>query len=254
LVNTLSSKPGNQYKIDFKKIDNPVEVLMLPIMRPDISLSLNKNENESLKGSVNAQQDSFSFSMQKTKHHDPKGKTAGAPATLDFTHGKVRKQHTQVKGQPGSHRWIAEIPGFFNVEQIDPAMKLEGNINDSEVKLNSFNEGEDWKVFYKGTIGDMKVDTMFERSNEPEQPFIAAKGQIGGLDYEEDFYLSGENGLTSSGHLGDMEIKTDLVLEEDNGVISEEVHGQIGNYSFTQKAKENSEKDDDIELSPRKNH
>jgi len=183
------------YKIDFSRIDNPVEALLIPPV--DFVGSLAEIRSQ---GTVKIAQDSFEYDYQLKSEPN-------AGSGIKFKRGE---ENSQI--DIGHGREESPLTGSFGKSPID-------------LKMAS---GAGW-IKIHGSIGEVKVQEEFIMGDIFQgEPLLTAKGEIGGLDYEEEFFLAPDNSMISEGHLGDMEVSR--IVSSRKG--KREVQGNIGDQEF----------------------
>jgi len=190
------------YKIDFSRIDNPVEALMIPPV--DFSLLSSKKNLDSVKqGTVSVGKDRFDYTIYKDEFsYTYRGKT---------------------------NRCALENPG-------EGAGILQGRLGESEIRLKMEPGREGMKI--SGKAGEMEVREICRRNPSAiieGGAFMTHEGKIGNLDYKEEFFLArdqqGKSALLSRGRLGKMEISRAVTFDEKG---NDHVEGHIGDYKISQ--------------------
>lgn len=180
------------YKIDFSRIDNPVEALLIPPL--NFSAVTLPPGAEQAQGEIVAGEDRFSFISPNAEPENYRALFTRGERTTSF--GFARRDNDSVR--------------------------YRGNFEKSPVELTVGTE----EARIRGKIGEVTVDETIKAPGFSR--YLLAEGEIGGLDYEEKFYL-GENGITASrGKLGEMDIEREFAQEK-NGTI---IKGRIGENRF----------------------
>ena len=182
----------NPYPIDFSRIDNPVEALLVPPF--NISAVTAPPGVKLVTGKVRAGLDSFTFSSPNAEPEDyraffTRGEQSSSIAFTQRTHDSVR-----YRGKFG-----------------DSAVDLQVGIEQAGIR---------------GRIGEVEVRQAIHAPGFSR--YLLAEGEVGGLAYSEKFYL-GESGIShSEGKLGEMKIKRQFT-DTPNG---QTVKGHIGETEF----------------------
>jgi len=140
--------------------------------------------------------------------------------------GQDRFEFSTLNTEPerfkASFKHQGKTSGIKFERRTDDYVNYRGNFGESKVDLKVGTEA----MKIEGTIGDIKVSESV--SGQVSHPYLTAVGEIGGLEYRENFYLS-ESGIShSQGKLGNMEIKRNFIKKDDNLTID----GTIGQVEF----------------------
>jgi len=190
-----NTQPQAGYKIDFSRIDNPVEALLIPPV--DFVGSLAESRS---RGTVKTADDSFEYDYQLKAG-------LNAKSWVKFKRGE---ENSQI--DIGYSQTEAPITGSFGKSPVDLKMAA----------------GADW-IKIRGSIGEVKIAEEFIMGDIFQgEPLITARGEIGGLDYEEEFFLAPDNSIISEGRLGDMEVSRIIAGRKGK----REVKGNIGDTEF----------------------
>jgi len=184
------------YKIDFSRIDNPVEAVLIPPL-DFVALSSGKDA-DAIKGTVKAGGDQFQI-------------TASTAKGYAYTYKGKTNQCTIENTALGANT-------------------LTGRIGESEIKLNV--ETGLVGIGISGKTGDVEVDetvTMNPGAIMFGGALVTQEGTVGGLEYQEEFFIAedenGKQAILSKGHLGEMEIQR-VITEDEKG--NKKIQGHIG--------------------------
>jgi|GEM_PF-4008277 len=260
MLNSVRLHARDQYNIDFTQIDNPVEVLLLPIMRPGTLNEIGDVGKLCLDSNLKADGDSFELISQRDaikanygrhrigesmadrirRRARAQRKAPKPPTDITFIHaGRESKLTGEFFQESHIEKCDTTSRDSFYVEVTNHGIKLNGTINESPVVLTIIEEGQGTRC--KGTIGSIKVDSKayknFAGVLDPNTPVFIAEGTIGGLEYQETIYQK-DSTTIGTGKLGDMKIKTqgNYYYDENNqGFLTGEIKGQIGKTKYNQK-------------------
>jgi len=195
--NSLKADTG--YKIDFSRIDNPVEALLVPPVDAVAITNVDKAQ-----GTIKSRGDSFEFDYQ--------------------TKGTLSKPKLEFKREGRKSQLKISPKGF--------SAHLQGNFEESPVNLTlgaSFGGFE-----LSGQVGEVEIKEEISLGNPLfGGPVLTSEGEIGGLEYEEKFYVAEDNTLVSKGHLGDMEVSRKVSEEKGR----RKIEGHIGDIEFQEDLK-----------------
>ena len=194
-----------EYQIDFSRIDNPVEAVLLPLPALDAGLLAARPEGFIEAGGDRVEFQSRGGILRKTEKV--------------FTRGGEESRVELKKSGPG--RRAKAVQGSFGESEIDLKINnLQGNL-----KYGSYE--------VEGKIGEVEVreTVSVDFSNRlTSQPVMTKKGIVGGLDYEENYYITPMSKcVVSSGHLGDMPISRRIFRSSNQ---SQKGDGRIGEIEF----------------------
>jgi len=113
------------------------------------------------------------------------------------------------------------------IENTAPGVNtLQGQLGESPFRLDV--ESRLGAIGISGQAGDVAVDetiTLNPAAIMFGGALMTSEGTIGGLEYEEKFYLADNNTMVSKGHLGEMEINRVFSEDENENKI---IQGNIG--------------------------